>query len=383
MTKVTIGSIFSFMYEAYSVGSINKKLKVLGINDLEKVDKQTVRFEKFAQAFAKNPLLKSMVEKNPENENHILLLTMARYMLNFNQGKFDKAFEESEKAFKQTQNEGLKQLYLVTMLDSLNVMKSNIVSQTDKEVYQHKYEAKALEYVKLIENDIEKQSLENLKLTHLDKNKEAIKINMEYNGSYMSLAYFYFLNQDLKTSYECMNKLINKYGVEKVKEKESGQNAGGWFYRHQNDDYKYLVSSACEKYEAQKNKKQNLDEKLILAELKSFSENPEMTSQNKAMILAIQEKISLITFDDTNSMANFEIKDTCVKVLPNLMKVFNQTQNKESLNSEGKNAHDFLFDALSSVSHYLNEVNSQQENVQLNDMEAYSSFVQKKFKQTM
>lgn len=382
MSKVTISSIFAFMYDAYCLKSLSKKLKNKNIDDLSSFDKLLVKFEKVATDFAQNPMMQAMVSKNDKSEHHLLLLNLAQYMSAFNQAKFEKAFEVSNNAFNRTRNEDLKQMYLITGLDALNMIKSKIVSTTDREIYQSKYEAHEFNYANLIEENAKKKLLADVTLENPDK--KAVKIDIEYNGAYMSLAYLHYLNHDMKKAYQCMDNLINQYGTEKVRKHESGKETSGWFYRHHGKDYQYLVSSACDKYEALKNKQHNLEQNMILSELQSFSESPKLLSHNRELVLEIKERLTqLMMTENENPLIQVEIKDTCSKVLPDLIKMFTQTQNKEAINSSGKNAHDFLFEALTAVSSYLNNISAENENTQLVDMEAYSSFVQKKFKQNM
>jgi hypothetical protein len=384
MSKVTMGSFFSLLYTTYSIKSMSKKLKNQSLKDLPALDKTLIRFEKLTTNFVQNPIIEEMVKKNPGDETKSLLVTMAKHMSSFNQAQFEKAFDSTQKAYNESKKEDLKLSYLVVLLDTMNTIKSNIVTNTDREMYQKNYAHFEKEYSELIEKAADAKAINSIKLNKL-KDGQEVKIDIEYDGSYMSLAYLSYLNNDLKKAYEYMDKLINKLGVEKVRKHESGQESNAWFYRHCNNDYQFLVTSACDKYEALKNKQtQIMEQNLILSQLQHFANSPKLMTQNQELVLGIKEKLtSLLMKDNQNTEVAFEIKDTCIKVLPNLMQVFTQTQNKEAKNSDGKNAHDFLTEALSSVSSYLDNISVQHEDTQLVDMEAYSSFVQKKFKQSM
>lgn len=384
MSKVTIGSFFSLIYTYYSIKSTSKKLKTQSLKDLPALDKTLIHFEKLTTNFVQNPIIEEMVRKNPNDESLSLLLTMAKHMSAFNQAQFEKAFDSTQKAYNQSKKEDLKIAYLVVLLDTMNTIKSNIVTDIDREMYQKNYAPFEKEYSELIEKAADTKAVNSIKLNALKDGKE-FKIDIKYDGSYMSLAYLSYLNHDLPKAYEYMNKLINKFGVEKVRKHESGQESDGWFYRHCNNDYQFLVTSACDKYEALKNKKtQTMEQNLIISQLQHFANSHKLMTRNQELVLDIKEKLtSLLIKDNQNAEVAFEIKDICMKVLPNLMKVFTQTQNKEARNSDGKNAHDFLAEALSSVSNYLDNIIIQHEDTQLVDMEACSSFVQKKFKQSM
>lgn len=124
----------------------------------------------------------------------------------------------------------------------------------------------------------------------------------------------------------------------------------------------------------------NSKEKMITS-LQYLIEQKTLNDTNQQLMLDIIDIVKKMPINEKQNIAEFvEIKNTCLSILPNLVSIFNSTQNKDNINDNGKNAHQFLEDSLISVKQYLEDEAKNFQTVELNSIEVYSSFVQNKFK---
>jgi uncharacterized protein YlaN (UPF0358 family) len=119
----------------------------------------------------------------------------------------------------------------------------------------------------------------------------------------------------------------------------------------------------------------------MLQSLENLLVQKSLNEINQQLIVDIVSIIRNMPINEKQNVAEFvEIKNTCLSILPNLVSIFNETQNKDLANENGKNAHQFLEESLVSVKQYLEESSKSFQASELNSIEVYSSFVQNKFK---
>lgn len=234
----------SFTYYATKVQNLTQKLSKIGIENLDKVDDLIDELQTKTLKLANHPFMK-LARQNPQtSEQFNSIFSLSAYMIQVNRGEFESAFSVSEEAYQKSTTPGIKQVFLVNMVDSLCLIKSHLKTDEEKAQYQKQHGVLENHYCNLLEDLIHHDAIEKY-------GKSPKKVaNIHYNGSFMALAYIKHLNQDETSAQEYMTSLIATQGVEQVKKYEVFNQATGWFYRHHDDNYCQFAQAACDKFES-------------------------------------------------------------------------------------------------------------------------------------
>jgi hypothetical protein len=164
------------------------------------------------------------------------LSATSHYIIDFYYGNFEKAFEETYDAYYKLEKNGPKQMMLVDMIDSLCAIKNEVKTERQKSIYNKNYAHLENHLCQLLEDATVHHYVENYTVSNGVSSDQKL-MEKSYNGSYMSLAYMNYLNNNMDKAKEYLNKLIEEQGIEQVIERECDQKHNKWFYRHQPQSY--------------------------------------------------------------------------------------------------------------------------------------------------
>lgn len=241
---------FSVIYNLFATQKLQNKLNHLGLDDLEKIDDLMEKLDKTSDKF-----YLSMDENLKKQQLITTLYFISKYMVAMNRGEFKDAFDIAQQGYSSSNIDGLKQAFMVNSVDALTMIKSHLSNDDEKKRYQQIYGLLENHYMNLLEDLENHQAVERLAKINTSKTGMAV----QYNGSYMALAYLNHLNGQEEKAQEFMTKLINVHGVDVVEEMEAKQIKGnGFFYRHCNEEYRQFTENSCEQFRQKQEKKQSM-----------------------------------------------------------------------------------------------------------------------------